>query len=133
MNDILKSARHKSLTNAATYARDCSTLYHMQKQQDPQGMLQNNDAVGEFHACFLLVGSSGGDQVTASTRYQKPLPELADWWYSTCIGYGNNNDPLRSPISLMEQVLATRASVQDFDELKQHLFEKLKNPRDINY
>ena len=130
MNDILKSARHKSIINASTYARDCSTLYHIQKQQDPRSNLQQDESVPLFKACYLYIGS-GSNRVTSSTRYQQPLPSLVDWWYETCVGMGRNTEPLRKPIGLLNQVMAIRASVHDLDSLQDYLLPLLKQPTEL--
>jgi len=126
MSNVMKSARHSTVSNASTYQRDASTLFEL-VQRERHNM---DNKVGMFKSIFLEIGTHGS-AVTSSAPYQKPLPELARWWYSTCLGLrdrpvGNN------PVEILLLACNVRPRCQGLDEIKVNLLNCIPNPSKVN-
>lgn len=73
LGNILKSARHKTLGNAATYQKDCHTQLCMVLRE----RYSEIHAVGSWDCCFIETLDTARTITLPSKPYQKPLPELA--------------------------------------------------------
>jgi hypothetical protein len=94
---ISLSARHKTIKNASIYIQDAMTHYsRMQRDRFAKGEL-----VSQW--CSIHMESMDPDNlpVTPDTHLIKPLPELANWWYITCLGY-TTIGPIPKPVDLYQ-------------------------------
>jgi hypothetical protein len=126
ITNIMKSARHKSVNNACTYQRDAATLYELNAEER-----ENKDnEVGIFKSIFLEVGQHG-TAITSSTPFQKPLPELVDWWYSTCLGMGDR--PITRPIEVLTLALRQRPRLRDLAAIKDRLGNTIQDSQELEF
>jgi hypothetical protein len=126
VSNIMKSARHKSVNNACTYQRDAATLYELNAEEK----FNEDNEVGTFKSIFLEVGQHG-TAITASTPFQKPLPELADWWYSTCLGMGKR--PITRPVELLVLALRQKPKLRSLDAIKDRIGNSIRDPHEVEF
>jgi hypothetical protein len=126
VSNIMKSARHKSVNNACTYQRDAATLYELNAEE----RFNEDNQVGTFKSIFLEVGQHG-TAITSSTPFQQPLPELVDWWYSTCLGLGDR--VITRPIEVLSLALRQRPKLRSMDALQERLKHSIKDPQEVEH
>lgn len=83
-----------------------------------------DNKVGRFRSIHLE-HDKHGTAVTASTPYQKPLPELVDWWYSHCLGYGDR--PMTKPLKVLDLALKRQSISVGIGQICQYVSQNV-NP-----
>jgi hypothetical protein len=116
LSNIMNSARHKSVSNAASYQQDAATvLAIIEREQYPE--LQR---VSYWESIFLDENGNGNHANGPSLHYQKKLSDLARFYMHDCMKL----DSARTPVSnLMAFLCSARPAESKGDELKK-LLEK---------
>jgi hypothetical protein len=123
---VVKSARHKTVNNVSTYMKDASTLYELNHRERHS----SDNEVGAFHSIFLEIGNHGS-AITSSTPYQKALPELAQWWYSSCLGLKDRPVGNR-PVEILYLACNHRPQLHGMDLLQARLTTNIHNANEVN-
>ena len=118
MTQMLDTARHNSASNVRTYQKDAATRWELNNLTiDPTA-----NVVGPFRSRHLSQQPYGAI-ATSSTPFQKPLPELVQWWYNDCLGM--KGKPFDMPVSILENVVLVRRDptgpISNLDDLAQLL------------
>ena len=85
---ILKSARHSSIQNAATYIKDGSTFYEIVKEE----RFQEDQRVSSWRCIHLISDSKdSGKRATEPSRLQQmvTVSEQADWYFRHEVSLGD--------------------------------------------
>jgi hypothetical protein len=125
-SNIMKSARHKSVVNACTYSRDAATLFELHLLE----RCNDNNCVGTFKSIFLEVGQHG-TAITPSTPFQRPLPELAHWWYTTCLGLSGSVISSK-PVEVLNLALQKKPKPCNMDAIQARLSKSIPDdPQEV--
>lgn len=118
---IMRSARHSTVNNANTYQRDSSTIFELVKRERSDA----NNRVGVFQSIFLEPGTYGSG-LTPSAQWQRPLPELVDWWYTDCVCMDTSR--LVRPVELLHFVCHIKPKLTGgIDGYKQEIQKHIKD------
>ena len=79
---IMKSARHTSLKNAATYLQDAPALYEFAKRTNN---LHRNET-GPFHDIHVETHSCYYGMLLKYKKFQGPLPFISKWYLTNYLG-----------------------------------------------
>jgi hypothetical protein len=118
--NIHQSARHKSISSIATYISDCATLFKLVQNE------KNKDKhrVGKWVPIHMKALSSFESILLESSRYRKPLPQLASWYVRTILCPGILLERMSIP-QICEKAISYKPDLSIEEEMKALLFEKL--------
>ena len=122
MANILKSARHSSVANAQTYARDAMTLYSW-NDRAAAGTAVDTNSVSRWES--IHISTVGPFEAScAQMRYlQKPLPDVAAWYFESVLKLRVDArlTPLQAVNAALEFGSTTVTAKSLFDLLRRNL------------
>jgi hypothetical protein len=86
LSAILSSARHQSIQNAKAYARDATTLFELCQRERHSEL----HVVSRWLPNMIITHTSAESITVPSRHLQKPLPELASWYFEVVLGLVND-------------------------------------------
>lgn len=116
----MKSARHATANNVSTYQRDASTTYELSREE----RFNELNRVSPFRSRWMDPHQHGA-AVSPSTPFQKALPDLASWWYSSCLCLGDR--PFDRPLNILRLALQEIAPPPGLNSLEGRLQRMLPN------
>jgi hypothetical protein len=97
LSNILKSARHKSIQNAATYQQDAAAVLAMVEREQ----FCHDQRVSRWESIYVVDGGNAHIVVTPSRFYQKPLVEMATFYFDTCLHLTTSSMTVSTLMSLI--------------------------------
>jgi hypothetical protein len=95
---ISLSARHRTVKHSSVYIQDAMTRFsRMQRDR----FAKDCELVSQWSSIHMESMDPDALPVTPDTHLIKPLPELAHWWYTTCLGY-TATGPIPKPHDLYQ-------------------------------
>jgi hypothetical protein len=85
---ILLSARHSDISSTATYLGDSATMKALMDRTNPDDPRQR---VGKWESIHISTLESFSTLNIESSKYTKPLPELASWFVYDILGISKSN------------------------------------------
>lgn len=126
MCNVMRTARHATVNNANTYQKDANTLFEVAHRERHN----SDNKIGVFKSIVLEIGTHGF-AITASTRHQKAFPELARWWYSSCLGLKDRPVGDR-PVEILILACNHRQQLHGIDEIKSRLTRSIRNSNEVS-
>ena len=127
--DIMKSARHATANNVATYQQDASTKFEL-NQRDRR---KDSNRIGKFMSRHIEADTYGVG-TSFSTPFQKSLPLLAQWWYDKCLRM--EGKPFSDPKVVLDIALLRRradgASTVDLSTIQSALSTHIRDNDVLN-
>ena len=126
LTSIMQSARHKSMDKVMTYRKDMITRFEL----DCIERHSANNRVGGFKS-INIDRHNHGTAITPSTIHQKPIVELAVWWYKTCLQYKDTPFPYYDPRLVLELACGKANRPVDESVIMRELSASVTNPLDV--
>jgi hypothetical protein len=89
-----------------------------------------DNRVAPFKSIFLEIGTHGS-AMTSSSAYQQPLPELAQWWYSTCLGL-RDLPVANRPLQVLQLACNHRPRRHGVEEIKVRLTSSIRDSSEVS-
>jgi hypothetical protein len=97
-------------------------LTSVMQQLNSEERYNKDNQVWICKSIFLEVGQQGP---AITTPYKKPLPELVDWWYSTCLGMGDQ--AITRPVKVLTLALRQRPQPHSMNAIKDTIEDCMRN------
>jgi hypothetical protein len=81
MSNILRSARHRSIQNAKTYQQDAAGVLSMVEREQ----FCHDQRVSRWESIYIMDGGNAHIVSTPSRYFQKPLDEMATFYFDECL------------------------------------------------
>jgi hypothetical protein len=132
LSDIMASARHKSMSNAATYAKDCQATYQMVNLAGACSLYKIANRYVEWKPIHThtLLSLERGTPVTDFIG--KPLQFCANWFYETKLRLTPATTVLSAVSSACNSVSLTQQSTQDVFKKLQAMHAARFTPEEVS-
>jgi hypothetical protein len=116
LSNIMKAARHRTVANAGSYQQDAATvLAIIEREQHPE-----MQRVSRWESIYLNENGNANYVNAASLVFQKPLVELADYFFVECLHLKSAN----SDISTLMGLICSIRPIQSKEDQLMKLLEK---------
>jgi hypothetical protein len=116
--NILKSARHKTIANACTYARDSATHLAMVNRE----RFSEQHTVSPWESIFLLAMDTAYTITSASRVFQKDIPDMAVYYVTKILFLDVTTMSINSILEFARQTVDKKT---ELDRLKELLVESV--------